>query len=69
MDIIRLAEEIIGGNHIHRSDDTEFFISADIKLLCKGADRMFVIDKSLTAIYNHIKYIVYICLSDILQYA
>ena len=37
------------------------------------ADRMcfymFVIDKTLAAIYNHIKYIVYICLSDILQYA
>lgn len=40
MDIIRLAEEIIGGKRIRRGDDTEFFISADIKLLCEGADRI-----------------------------
>ena len=40
MDIIRLAEEIIGGKRIHRGDDMDFFISADIKLLCEGADRI-----------------------------
>lgn len=38
MDIIRLAEEIIGGKRITRGEDTEFFISADIKPLCEGAD-------------------------------
>lgn len=40
MDIIRLAEEIIGGKRIHLGDDMDFFISADIKLLCEGADRI-----------------------------
>lgn len=40
MDIIRLADEIIGGKRIHQGDDTDFFISADIKLLCEGADRI-----------------------------
>ena len=40
MDIIRFAEEIIGGKRIHRGDDMDFFISADIKMLCEGADRI-----------------------------
>lgn len=40
MDIIKLADEIIGGKRIRRDDDTDFFISADIKLLCHGADRI-----------------------------
>lgn len=40
MDIIKLADEIIGGKRINRGDDTDFFISADIKPLCEGADRI-----------------------------
>ncbi|WP_175444960.1 MULTISPECIES: biotin synthase BioB [unclassified Ruminococcus] len=38
--MIQLADEIIGGKRIHRGDDTAFFLSADIELLSKGADRI-----------------------------
>ncbi|WP_170844350.1 biotin synthase BioB [Ruminococcus albus] len=38
--MLRLADEIIGGKRIHPEDDTNLFISADIKLLCEGADRI-----------------------------
>ena len=38
MDVIKLAEDIIGGYRIKRSDDTEFFITADLEQLCHGAD-------------------------------
>lgn len=38
MDIIKLAEDIIGGYRIKRSDDTGFFITADLEQLCHGAD-------------------------------
>ncbi len=38
MDIIKLAEDIIGGYRIKRSDDTGFFITADLEQLCSGAD-------------------------------
>lgn len=40
MDIIKLADDIIGGKRITRGDDTDFFIMADINLLCRGADRI-----------------------------
>lgn len=40
MDIIKLADEIIGGERIHHGGDTDFFISADIKLLRECADRI-----------------------------
>lgn len=38
MDVIKLAEDIIGGYRIKRSDDTGFFITADLEQLCSGAD-------------------------------
>ncbi len=38
MDIIKLAEDIIGGYRIKRSDDTGFFLTADLEQLCHGAD-------------------------------
>ncbi|MGB4091202.1 MAG: biotin synthase BioB [Ruminococcus flavefaciens] len=38
MDVIKLAEDIIGGYRIKRSDDTGFFITADLEQLCHGAD-------------------------------
>ena len=38
MDVIKLAEDIIGGYRIKRSDDTAFFITADLEQLCHGAD-------------------------------
>ena len=38
MDIIKLAEDIIGGYRIKRSDDTGLFITANLEQLCSGAD-------------------------------
>jgi len=38
MDVIKLAEDIIGGYRIKRSDDTGFFLTADLEQLCGGAD-------------------------------
>ncbi len=38
MDVIKLAEDIIGGYRIKRSDDTGFFLTADLEQLCSGAD-------------------------------
>lgn len=38
MDVIKLAEDIIGGYRIKRSDDTGFFLTADLEQLCHGAD-------------------------------
>ncbi|HRU97377.1 MAG TPA: biotin synthase BioB [Ruminococcus sp.] len=40
MDVIKLAEDIIGGYRIKRGDDTEFFITAELEQLCSGADRI-----------------------------
>lgn len=40
MDILKLADDIIGEKRINRGDDTDFFITADIDLLCEGADRI-----------------------------
>ncbi len=38
MDVIKLAEDIISGYRIKRSDDTVFFLTADLEQLCHGAD-------------------------------
>lgn len=38
MNVIKLAEDIIGGYRIKRSDDTGFFLTADLEQLCSGAD-------------------------------
>ncbi len=38
MDVIKIAEDIIGGYRIKRSDDTGFFLTADLEQLCSGAD-------------------------------
>ena len=40
MDMLKLADEIIGGKRIVRGDDTRFFLTADLETLCKGADRI-----------------------------
>ena len=40
MNILKLADEIIGGRRIHRGEETGFFITADLKTLCSGADRI-----------------------------
>ena len=38
MNVIKLAEDIIGGHRIKRGDDTEFFLAAELDELCRGAD-------------------------------
>lgn len=40
MDILKLADEIIEGRRIGREDDLSVFLSADLKELCEGADRI-----------------------------
>ena len=40
MDVIKLADDIIGGYRIKRGDDTDFFITAELEQLCSGADRI-----------------------------
>ena len=40
MDVIKLADDIIGGYRIKRGDDTGFFITAELEQLCSGADRI-----------------------------
>ncbi len=40
MDVLKLAEDIIGGYRIKRGDDTGFFITAELEQLCSGADRI-----------------------------
>ena len=40
MDVIKLAEEIIGGKRVRRGDQTDFFVSADLESLGTGADRI-----------------------------
>lgn len=40
MDILKLAEEIIGGKRIGRGDDTDLFLTADLDALCNGADHI-----------------------------
>ena len=38
--MIKLAEEIIAGRRITRSDGAEMFIKADLQELCTGADKI-----------------------------
>lgn len=38
--MIKLSDEIIGGKRLNRNDDLNFFITADLTELCKGADRI-----------------------------
>lgn len=56
MDIKALADDIINGKRLTRSDDLTFFLSCDLDELCAGADRIraaFVGDKAdLCAIIN-----------------
>ncbi len=40
MDILKLVDDIIKEKRINRGDDTDFFITANIDLLCEGADRI-----------------------------
>lgn len=56
MDLMKLAEEIIGGRRLTREDDLSFFLTCDLEELCKGADRLreyFIGDKvDLCSIIN-----------------
>ena len=56
MDMITLAEEIIGGRRISRQDNLNMFLTCDLKELCEGADRIrehFIGDKvDLCSIIN-----------------
>ena len=40
MDMLTLAEEIIGGRRITRQDDLTVFLDCDLEQLCEGADRI-----------------------------
>lgn len=40
MNMITLAEEIIGGRRISRQDDLDIFLNCDLQELCRGADRI-----------------------------
>lgn len=40
MNMLTLAEEIIGGRRICREDDLDMFLTCDLKELCEGADRI-----------------------------
>jgi len=40
LDPLALAEEIIAGRRIKRSDHPELLLNADLQLLCQGADRI-----------------------------
>lgn len=39
-DLMKLADEIIGGKRLTRDDDLTFFFDADLEELCKGADKI-----------------------------
>lgn len=56
MNMIELANEIIGGRRITREDDLSIFLTADLDELCEGADKIrdhFVGDKiDLCSIIN-----------------
>ena len=41
-DMIMLADEIIGGKRLGKNDDVNFFLTADLAELCKGADKIRV---------------------------
>lgn len=40
MDMLKLADEIIGGRRITREDDMNMFLTCDLKELCQGADKI-----------------------------
>ena len=40
MDMLKLADEIIGGRRITREDDLKMFLTCDLKELCQGADKI-----------------------------
>lgn len=40
MNLIALAEEIIGGRRIGRQDNLDIFLNCDLQKLCEGADRI-----------------------------
>jgi biotin synthase len=40
MDMIKLADEIIGGRRIKRGEELDYFITSDIEQLCNGADKI-----------------------------
>lgn len=40
MDMLKLADEIIGGRRITREDDLNMFLTCDFKELCQGADKI-----------------------------
>lgn len=56
MDALTLAQEIMNGRRIGREDDLSFFLTCDLKELCKGADKLreyFIGDKvDLCSIIN-----------------
>lgn len=39
-DVLKLADEIIGGRRLGRDDDLSFFTECDLEDLCRGADRL-----------------------------
>lgn len=40
MDVIKLANEIIDGRRLNKSDDLEFFKTCELDVLCMGADKI-----------------------------
>lgn len=40
MDMLKLADEIIGGRRITREDDLNMFLTCDLKEMCQGADKI-----------------------------
>lgn len=40
IDVLQLADEIIGGRRLRRGEDLSFFFTADLEELCKGADKI-----------------------------
>ena len=40
MDMLKLADEIIGGRRITREDDLNMLLTCDLKELCQGADKI-----------------------------
>lgn len=40
MDVLKIADSIIDGSRLKREDNLDFFFTADLSELCKGADRI-----------------------------
>ncbi len=40
MDVLKLADSIIDGGRLRREDNLDFFFTADLSELCKGADKI-----------------------------